>query len=459
MVKRNLMVVNALPVVLAIVLVVIYSFDKIIYLIVLFTPLSLPLSELSPGLGFDMFLPTEPLIFGLLIVFILKIIFERGFDKQILTHPVSLTIYINLIWIFFTSLTSTMPVVSFKFLLSRIWFVAILYFLAAKLFSEGKNLEKYVWLYSISLVIVIFYTVNRHLGYGIWNKEVANFVCNPFYKDHTSYGAALAMYIPFLLMFSFGKFVTRKEKIISLIVLGILIIGFILSYTRAAWLSLIVAGVVFIIVKLKIRFKPLFLTFITVLVLLILFWNQIEMGLEQNSQQSSADFKTHISSMTNITSDASNLERINRWSCAIRMFEDKPFFGFGPGTYMFQYASYQLNENRTIISTNSADGGNAHSEYLGPLSESGVFGMLTFLLIIGTVVYTAVHTYMRLQDKRLKSFVLAALVALVTYYVHGFLNNFLDTDKLSVPFWGFTAMIVAIDIYSRNQIKTQKNPD
>ncbi len=453
------MAVNALPVILAVILVVIYSFDKIVYLIVLFAPLSVPLSELSPGLGFDMFLPTEPLIFGLLIVFILKIIYERGFDRQILTHPVSLAIYINLIWIFLTAVTSTMPIVSFKFLLSRIWFVAVLYFITAKMFSEGKNLEKYIWLYAVSLVIVIFYTVNRHLAYGIWNKEVANFVCNPFYKDHTSYGAALAMYIPFLLMFSFGHFVTRKEKIISLIVLGILLIGFILSYTRAAWLSLIIAGGVYVIVKLKIRFKPLFITFATVLVLLILFWNQIEMGLEQNSTQSSADFKTHISSMTNITSDASNLERINRWSCAIKMFEDKPFFGFGPGTYMFQYASYQLNENRTIISTNSADGGNAHSEYLGPLSESGVLGMLTFLLIIGTVIYTAIHTYMRLTDKRLKSFVLAALVALVTYYVHGFLNNFLDTDKLSVPFWGFTAMIVAIDIYSRNQIKAQKNPD
>ena len=459
MVKRNMMVVNALPVILAILLVVVYSFDKIIYLIVFFAPLSLPLSTVMPGFGFDMFLPTEPLLFGVLIVFILKLIYERGFDKQILTHPVSLAIYLNLFWIFLTALTSTMPVVSFKFLLSRIWFVAVLYFITAKMFSEGKNLEKYIWLYAISLVIVIFYTINRHLGYGLWNKEVANFVCNPFYKDHTSYGAALAMYIPFLLMFVFGKFVSHKQKNYSIIVLVILLIGFVFSYTRAAWLSLIIAAGVYVVIKLKIRFKPLFITFATVLVLLILFWNQIEMGLEQNSEQSSADFKTHISSMTNIKSDASNLERINRWSSAVRMFEEKPFFGFGPGTYMFQYAPYQLNENRTIISTNSGDGGNAHSEYLGPLSESGVLGMLTFLFIIGVVVYTAVHTYMRLTDRRLKSFVLAALVSLVTYYIHGFLNNFLDTDKLSVPFWGFTAMIVAIDIYSRNQIKAQKNPD
>ncbi len=454
-----MLVVNVLPVILAILLVVIYSFDKIIYLVALFSPLSLPLSTLIPGFDFDMYLPTEPLLFGILIVFLLKLIYERGFDNQILTHPVSLAIYINLIWIFLTALTSTMPVVSFKFLLSRIWFVAGLYFITAKMFSEGKNLEKYIWLYIISLVIVIFYTVNRHLGYGLWNKEVANFVPNPFYKDHTSYGAALAMYIPFLMMFSFGRFVSRKVKIISLIVLGILLIGFVLSYTRAAWLSFIIAGMVYGVVKLKIRFKPLFITFISVLVLFLIFENQIYMSLEQNSKQSSADFKTHISSMSNITSDASNLERINRWSCAIRMFEDKPVFGFGPGTYMFNYAPYQLNEDRTIISTNSADGGNAHSEYLGPLSESGVLGLITFLMIVITVIYTAVHTYMRLTDKRLKSFVLTALVSLVTYYVHGFLNNFLDTDKLSVPFWGFTAMIVAIDIYSRNQGETQKNPD
>ena len=185
MVKRDSIVVNALPVILAILLIVIFSFDKIIYLVVLFVPLSLPLSQIVPGFGFDMYLPTEPLLFGLLIVFLLKLIYERGFDKQILIHPVSLAIYINLIWIFLTALTSTMPVVSFKFLLSRIWFVAGLYFLTAKMFSEGKNLEKYIWLYVISLVIVIFYTLNRHLGYGLWNKEVANFVPSPFYNDHT----------------------------------------------------------------------------------------------------------------------------------------------------------------------------------------------------------------------------------------------------------------------------------
>jgi len=460
MVKRDQVVINALPFLFAILLLAIFSFDKIIYLVVLMSPLSVQLSELVPGLPFDMFLPTEPLLFGLLIVFLMKLIYERGFDRDLLKHPVSVAIYINLSWILITTISSTMPLVSVKFWLSRLWFVVGFYFLAGKLFTDPKKMEKYVWLYTVGLVVVILYSTYRHLGYGLYDKQAAHFVMSPFYNDHTSYGAVLAMFIPFLALFSFGSSYPRKSKIVALLVLAVLLLGFVLSYSRAAWLSLIVAIGVYVVIKLKIRFKPLFITFISILVLFFLFQNRIFMMMEQNSEQSSADFRTHISSMSNITTDASNLERINRWNCALQMFAEKPLFGFGPGTYMFKYAPYQQKENRTIISTNSADGGNAHSEYLGPLAESGLFGMLTFLLIIGTVVYSAVQTYTRLNEKALKSLVLTALIGLVTYYMHGFLNNFLDTDKLSAPFWGFTAIIVTLDIYSRKQQKmAQKNPD
>jgi putative inorganic carbon (HCO3(-)) transporter len=35
----------------------------------------------------------------------------------------------------------------------------------------------------------------------------------------------------------------------------------------------------------------------------------------------------------------------------------------------------------------------------------------------------------------------------MTYWTHGFLNNFLDMDKASLPVWGFTALIVYFDQY------------
>ncbi|MDX8341726.1 O-antigen ligase family protein [Draconibacterium sp. IB214405] len=452
-VEKHMQYANVLPLAFAVVLLAVFSFEKVIYLIAFLAPLSIPLREYLPGIGFDMYIPTEPLLFGLLLLFILKVIQERQFERKILLHPVSLAVYLNLFWILITSVTSTMPMVSFKFLLMRIWFVVGLYLLTAKIFKDGKNMEKYVWLYVIPLIVVIFYSTYRHLGYGLWDKQAAHFVVSPFYRDHTSYGAATAIYIPFLVMFILSKSYSKNIRILSSIAFAIVTMGLLLSYSRAAWLSLVIAFGVWSVVKLRIRFKPLFITVVSVIVLFLAFQSQILMKLEQNSEESSANMMTHISSMSNISSDASNLERINRWSCAIRMFADKPVVGYGPGTYMFKYAKYQLSKDRTIISTNSADGGNAHSEYLGPMAESGVLGLATYLLIIIVVIYTAVNTYTRLTDYRLRSIVLAALVGLVTYYIHGLLNNFLDTDKISVPFWGFTAMIVAIDILSRKHDK------
>ncbi len=459
MVRKDSLAANALPFLLAVGLYVVFSFDKLIYFVVFFTPLSIELSRVMPEFGFDMYLPTEPVLFGIMVLFFLKLLHERKFNRKILLHPVSLAIYLNLLWLFLTSLTSSMPVVSFKFLLARLWFLVAFYFLMAKIFSQGKNIEKYVWLYLAAFLIVIAYSITRHWGYGLLNKQAAHFVVVPFYNDHTSYGAALAMYLPFTAWFALSRTYSIKTRIYAAAVLGILLIAFILSYSRAAWLSMIVALTVLAVIKLKIRFKVIAITSVIVLGFIFTFQTQIVMYLERNSDESSSNLTEHFSSMTNISSDASNLERLNRWNSAIRMFKERPVFGFGPGTYMFQYARYQMKKDRTIISTNSGDAGNAHSEYLGPLSESGIGGLATFLIIIFTVVYIAINTWSRLTNYRLKGLLLTALISLVTYYIHGFLNNFLDTDKLSVPFWGFTAMIVAIDIYSRQTPEQQqKNP-
>lgn len=46
---------------------------------------------------------------------------------------------------------------------------------------------------------------------------------------------------------------------------------------------------------------------------------------------------------------------------------------------------------------------------------------------------------------------LVVLLGLITYFTHGVLNNYMDTDKASVPIWGFAAILVAIDLYHSNE--------
>ena len=194
------------------------------------------------------------------------------------------------------------------------------------------------------------------------------------------------------------------------------------------------------------------------LVALFLSLDTIVMKLEKNRQDSSAELAEHVQSITNISTDASNLERLNRWGSAWRMFKERPFVGWGPGTYMFQYAPFQLSSEKTIISTNAGDAGNAHSEYIGPLSESGVFGMLSFLFVIISVIYTAVILYPKMKNEEHRLYLMSLFLGLVTYLIHGILNNFLDTDKASAPFWGFIAAIVAIQVYHHEK-KTEEGKD
>jgi hypothetical protein len=76
----------------------------------------------------------------------------------------------------------------------------------------------------------------------------------------------------------------------------------------------------------------------------------------------------------------------------------------------------------------------------------GFPGALVVLLIMITVIYVGITTYNRSSDKIPRQLSLYATIALISYYVHGIMNNFLDTEKLALPFWGAIAMIVVADI-------------
>ena len=98
---------------------------------------------------------------------------------------------------------------------------------------------------------------------------------------------------------------------------------------------------VVMVIRLRIHIKYLIGVAAIALFVLFSFQEQIIQKLEKNKQDSSGDFAEHVESMSNVASDASNLERLlNRWSCAMRMFKERPVFGWGPGTYMFQYAPF-----------------------------------------------------------------------------------------------------------------------
>ncbi len=438
-----------IPFILLTVWIGIFKQELLILAVVFFSPLSFLLSEILPNTTVDISIPTEPILAVLVFLFVLKTMTGQGIHKKILIHPVSIAIYINLLWLFITTLSSSLPIVSVKFLIARLWFVVPLYFISAHFFKDSLFIKKYIWAYIIPFLFIIFYTLTNLISVGLFIKNAAHGAMQPFFNDHTSYGAVIAMYIPVITGFIF--IIKRKSYVKPTILLILLIFSFALvfSYTRAAWISIIISLFIFIVVYLKIDRRILIFFSILTVSLFFVFQFEITDRLSKNRQDSSQDLSEHVNSISNIATDASNLERINRWNSALKMFEERPLLGFGPGTYTFQYAPYQMSYDKTIISTNFGDGGNAHSEYIGPLAESGILGTLSFIGIIIMTIITGVKVYYNSRKQEYKILSITALLGLISYYIHGFLNNFLDTDKASVPFWGFTAIIVAIDIFHK----------
>lgn len=436
---------NAVPVILLVGLWLLFAPEKLFFALILFAPLSITLRRLVPGLEFDFWFPTEPILVALLLLIIIQSVRQQYFQRELLRDSVFWAILLFLLWIVIAVIPSEMVVVSIKSTLVRIWFIGVFFYLAFILFrKDASNIYRFLWAYCIGLAVVVVSTLREQLSRGLFDKHVAHNACAPYFIDHTSYGAAIAFAIPVAVALAL-KSERRIVRQIAWGLSGLFMVAMVFSYSRAAWISIVIGGGVWALVMLRIKFRYLAVTGIILFALFFTFSDRILFYMERNTTDSSGNLMEHVKSIYNIRTDASNLERLNRWTAALEMYSLRPVFGWGPGAYMFQYAPYQRSYLKTPISTNFGNMGNAHSEYLGLMSESGLPSVILFLTIYILVFYRGFSGIKRIKDHRYRAITVACLVGIVTYFFHGVLNNFLDQDKIAAPFWGFIAIILAIE--------------
>lgn len=421
--------------------------DESLALMALATPFAVDYALIG---NMSLSMPVEPMVIVFTVVFLFQELLMRSYDKRVLRHPVSILIMLSLVWMVFTSIVSLKPVESFKYTAVRLWFVIPFFYATAQSFQKVRHIRLFYWAYALSLsVVVVITTVKTMQRFG--ELQMLHHVMQPFYNDHTAYGCIIALMLPLAAYFALEPRTRLWMRIVAVSLTVLLLVGLGLSYCRAAWVSVVGAIAVYLLVRLGVRMRWLVISAALLLGLFFAFQDDIMYELGKNKQDSSFTLADQVKSISNISTDASNLERLNRWNAAFRMWKDQPLTGIGPGAYQFIYGPYQRSDMMTIISTNDGDMGNAHSEYIGPLTEQGVPGALLMLAIFVATFVTGERVYRTAVDRRKGHLALVLAVSLFTYYVHGIMNNFLDTDKLSVPFWALTAAIVAIDIVTEKK--------
>jgi len=438
-----------LPFGLGLALLVIYRMDWALYALAALTPLSILIDDAS--LGFAIQIPTDPLMIMISAALIARWVLLEAPSAAILRNPITVCLGLWVLWMTYIIPASSQPLVSLKFVLSNAWKIIPCYFGTIMLFGQSSRVVRFWWLYLVPLTLVAIWSLWHHAEDG-FTKEASYWASEPFVINHGIYGAMLGFVIPLVTLHLlrpevFLRLVWIRPVLLTL--LTILIIAVIMSYTRAAWVSLAAALGFYLLLLFRIRFRWLMLLALVTTTLIAVNSGPLLMYLMRNKTDSQDRLDKHLESISNVRSDASNLERLNRWASGLRMFSERPWLGWGPGTYMMQYAPFQNPYEKTIISTNNADVGGIHSEYFGPLVESGIPGFVFFVGILLASLQRGMSLWYRLKDaqqQRDRLVLLCAMLGLVTYYTHGFLNNYLDMDKTALLFWSGLAIITAMDM-------------
>jgi putative inorganic carbon (hco3(-)) transporter len=273
----------------------------------------------------------------------------------------------------------------------------------------------------------------------------------PFFNDHTLYGTVAVMLLPFSFIFAFkGNHwaLPKNIKAIFWITTVLILFAVIISFSRGAWIALLGGGVITALLWAGWRFIHFTILLAIISVLIVWQYERFERAFIQVPQVTeytiAETYRMHDIAESEPEHElqirVSNQERINRWQAAIGMFREKPFTGFGPGTYQFQYFAYQKHEYKTPISVlvygpeETGKGGTVHSEYLMALSETGLPGFLAFCVMFLTIFYYISKVYSRSELKS-RYFISAVCFGISAFTIHGFLNNFMGTVEAGFLFW------------------------
>jgi O-antigen ligase len=127
------------------------------------------------------------------------------------------------------------------------------------------------------------------------------------------------------------------------------------------------------------------------------------------------------------------------WRAALLIWQTRPLVGIGPGVFQYIYGPY-LGMQRwdTRIHTNNL--------YLEVLVGAGVLGLLAFLSLIGAQMVQASRALCEsrsggLKQPQLRWVVLACMLALTSFLIHGMFDAFLAFMTTNLLLWMLLGMI------------------
>jgi len=436
-----------IPVVLAFSFYIFKDIRWLLYLFFLILPFTIEY-YLPNGFGID--IPGEAV---LIIITFFSFVFiaarYSSLDFGYFKNPITILLLIHLVWILFTTLFANNSIISFKFFLAKLWYVIPMFFLPV-LILDKNNLKPVLRnLLLISTIMVIF-VLGKHSLTNFDFSTVSGAV-SPFFRNHVSYASLITIIFPFWFLLLYW-YKNRLTRLMIYTGMALSIAGIILSYTRAAHISLISMLFVYFIIKYRLIKHVLIVSAVSIIILFgyILSENKyLDLAPDYNKTITYDDFDDIVNATYQGT-DLSTMERLYRWVSGYNMIRERPLTGFGPGNFYYSYRPYTVTSFQTYVSDNPEKSG-IHSYYLMTLVDQGFPGLLIFLAL---VFYSLIHgefLYHKLKDPELKKILTAVMLSLVSIYLILLINDMIESIKTGTIFFFDLALLILIGKWTKTK--------
>ena len=327
-------------------------------------------------------------------IFILSISFFLNFkeNKILLKDKVFYLLIFFFISLLINVFFSTNPENSFPRVIKILFILFFVFEIKRLAQSYGLSYMNYVFSSWFVIFLVLAFDILFEIIFGynvIGNKSYMPGRIASFFGDELVAGAFFHGFV----LFFFSYLIFQKPKTYTLIIsiVGILLIGFLIG-ERSNFIKIFLSVVIFTSLVVKVNYKLKIATILLVFMTLIAFTNF--------NEHYKLRYFDQIKSLFSINGYSNYLKQSQygaQQNAAIKIFNENFYFGVGVKNFRHEVGKKKY-ANKEYLKTEIRQATHPHQVHHELLSETGIFGYLSFLIFLLLSLYLGIKSYLKTKN-------------------------------------------------------------
>ena len=354
-------------------------------------------------------------------------------NKIILKNQIFYLMIFFLISLIINVIFSTDPLNSLPRVVKILFIIFFVFEIKRLIQSYTTSYIKYIFLSWFCIFLILIFDIIFEFIFGhnmIGNKAYMPGRIASFFGDELVVGAFYHGFVLFFLSYFFLE-LKQKNNILIFLILGTLLISFLIG-ERTNFIKSFLSIIIFVSLSIKINFKTKIIGLTLVLAVIFTFIN-----FNTGYKLRFIDQLKPLFSFNGYSNFLKESQYGAHRNASVKILKENLYFGVGIKNFRYE-VSKKKYENKEYKETNMRQSTHPHQIHHEFLSETGLFGYITFLLFIFFSLYLGIKNYLKEKNLYQLSSIIFIVITLMPILTSG---SFLSTFTSGIFWLNYAIMI------------------